>query len=416
MKYILLHKNIQVLKFEVKDDFHHLHIEDVYDENHIPIGLVDKKNKNIDDTKFSSWWKNRTIPSDRKNLEIALNLLKVHSKEELLNKTHCLNVTDHYWTQKENENLLWENVNFFDNKFDDSVGEFLLLKKERTFSQDSLNTPDLFTDGLLPKKWIYKQDGIYLLKGTDSTFQQEPFNEAVATYICQKLNIPHVKYDISVLENDNGEKDYFSLCKNFVTKDSEFITAYDIINTNKRLNHESIYQHFIRCCNSLGIKNFEEDLDKILCLDFIMANIDRHFRNFGFLRNPDTLEWQGLAPVFDTEKSLFLKKFTPKKTYPHIDIPAKPFKDNHAEQFNLLIKNNFLSLDFSKLKDLNTWVDNLLKNNIYISDERRDVIVSLLNNRVAAANYLITNDQKIQITKSKQKRQLDNLYSISIVY
>ena len=57
--------------------------------------------------------------------------------------------------------MLWENINFFDNKFDNTIGEFLLLKKERTFSQDSFNCPDFFTEGLLPKKWIYKNNEIY---------------------------------------------------------------------------------------------------------------------------------------------------------------------------------------------------------------------------------------------------------------
>lgn len=416
MEYTLLHKNIPVLKFIVKDDFHFFNIVEVYDEKHIPLGILNEKTKSIDNIKFSSWWKNRTIPSDRKNLDKALELLKVSSKEELLQKTHCLNVTDHYWVQKNNENLLWENINFFDNKFDNTIGEFLLLKKERTFSQDSFNCPDFFTEGLLPKKWIYKNNEIYLLKGTNSTFQQEPFNEAVTTYICQKLKIPHVKYDISVLINDDDEPEYYSLCKNFVNKENEFITAYDIVNTKKRLNNESVYQHFVKCCNLLGIKNFEKDLQQMMCLDFIMANTDRHLRNFGFLRNPDTLEWIGLAPVFDTEKSLFLNKPNPKKSYPHIKIKAKPFKDNQAEQMNLVIKNNIVSFDFSKLDELNIWFNDLLKKNIYISEERRDIIVSLLNNRIQAANYLISNNQKIPITKSKHRREIDNLHSISIIY
>ena len=110
MEYTLLHKNIPVLKFIVKDDFHFLNIVEVYDEKHIPLGILNEKTKSIDNIKFFSWWKNRTIPSDRKNLDKALELLKVSSKEELLQKTHCLNVTDHYWVQKNNENLLFGTI------------------------------------------------------------------------------------------------------------------------------------------------------------------------------------------------------------------------------------------------------------------------------------------------------------------
>jgi hypothetical protein len=39
-----------------------------------------------------------------------------------------------------------------------------------------------------------------------------------------------------------------------------------------------------------------------------MNNKDRHFTNFGALRNSDTLQYTGLAPIFDTGTSLFCKK------------------------------------------------------------------------------------------------------------
>ncbi len=43
----------------------------------------------------------------------------------------------------------------------------------------------------------------------------------------------------------------------------------------------------------------------MLTLDYIIANGDRHYNNFGFIRNAETLEWQGLAPIFDSGASLW---------------------------------------------------------------------------------------------------------------
>ena len=40
-----------------------------------------------------------------------------------------------------------------------------------------------------------------------------------------------------------------------------------------------------------------ERFNKMLKVDYIIANEDRHYNNFGFIRNADTLEWLGLAPV-----------------------------------------------------------------------------------------------------------------------
>lgn len=42
----------------------------------------------------------------------------------------------------------------------------------------------------------------------------------------------------------------------------------------------------------------------MLVLDYIIANEDRHFNNFGALRNAETLEWLGMAPIYDSGSSL----------------------------------------------------------------------------------------------------------------
>lgn len=44
----------------------------------------------------------------------------------------------------------------------------------------------------------------------------------------------------------------------------------------------------------------------IVC-DSIIANTDRHLRNFGFIRDIDTLEWR-FAPLFDSGNSLWYDK------------------------------------------------------------------------------------------------------------
>ena len=418
MIYFLMHKENPVLSFELSDDYSSILVSDVFNQKLVPVGINKEDYKTlsttVDEKKFFNWWKNRTIPTGRKNLERALKILKVSNVEQLIEKTHSLNLTDHYWIKKQNDNVKWKDVNYFDNDFDDTIGEFLLLDKERTFSEGTYNSPDLFTDGMLPKKWVKRNGEFFLLKGSDSAFQQEPFNEALASYICYKLNIHHAEYEVKELINDDDEKEFYSLCKNFVTKNTELISAYDISKIFKKTNNESVYQHFFRCCSTLGINDVEDDIQKMLVVDFIMANTDRHLRNFGFLRDSDSLEWIGLAPVYDTEKSLFLNKALPKKSYAAINIQARPFKDNQAEQFNLLNKSKLKELPFEKLKNAGKWFNELLKNNEYISAERRVVLCENLMNRISSIEYLIKNEQKIFISKGKPKRDLDLIQGISI--
>jgi len=46
----------------------------------------------------------------------------------------------------------------------------------------------------------------------------------------------------------------------------------------------------------------------MLVLDYLIANEDRHWGNFGAVRNAETLDWIGLAPVFDCGNSLWYNK------------------------------------------------------------------------------------------------------------
>ena len=61
--------------------------------------------------------------------------------------------------------------------------------------------------------------------------------------------------------------------------------------------------------------------------DFVLANRDRHYRNFGIVRNVETLEVTRVAPVFDTGSCLW-------SNAERLDAPidfeymAKPFKYN----------------------------------------------------------------------------------------
>ncbi|MEG0330589.1 MAG: HipA domain-containing protein [Longicatena sp.] len=52
------------------------------------------------------------------------------------------------------------------------------------------------------------------------------------------------------------------------------------------------------------MKDAREQLDNMLVVDYIMINEDRHLRNFGIIRNVETLEWIKVAPIYDTGQSL----------------------------------------------------------------------------------------------------------------
>jgi hypothetical protein len=95
--------------------------------------------------------------------------------------------------------------------------------------------------------------------------------------------------------------------------------------------YDSLYEPFIRCCEEMGIDDADVSIGKMLTVDYIIANEDRHFGNFGFIRNAETLEWMGLAPIYDSGSSLWYNS-------PRVgaEIWCKPFEHFPGNQMRLV--------------------------------------------------------------------------------
>ena len=107
-------------------------------------------------------------------------------------------------------------------------------------------------------------------------------------------------------------------------EDQELVPALHIIQNRKKPNTMNDYQFLVSCLESLGLREVEIGLSKMFTCDFIVGNYDRHYQNFGVIRNVETLEYTRLAPVFDTGNSLWcnVESLDVAKDY---DYLAKPF-------------------------------------------------------------------------------------------
>lgn len=395
MIYTLCHKNVPVLRFKlVEDDIRE--IISIENGKHIPTGLFYNYETELSDRQqFSNWWKSRSIPASRQNLKNALESLGDTTIDHMVAESFGLSLSDHYWAKPDTCDLTWEQVNFFQNEFSEDVGKALFgkLESSNTFNI-SLMSPDNTSDGWLKKRWIIQNGERVLIKGGSGLEQQEPFNEVLASEICKRLEIPHVEYFL--IKNEN---DYYSACKNFVSVNTEFVSAERIYKIEQFTGGIwDKYFHFNNCCKAAGINNyasFEKTICCMIVVDYIIANIDRHLGNFGFLRNPDTLEWLEPAPIFDTGSSLFYKTPTnllsDEKSVSSSEILARPFGYKQTDQIKLLpCKELCADLPLEKLNDISEWFENLLKQNERMSSERRSLLCKLLRERVKEAEKIIT--------------------------
>lgn len=355
MKCTLMHKRISVAEIELDDATGHIKkINKIIAEEHLPVGVTVKKGM-ADRATLNDWWTDRSIPASRSGIRDALETLDIKSTKMLLVRCYGLSLSDQYWIFPEGSNLTWDKVNFFENLFSDDIGDVLFGSKKKTNAFD-FSSPDNTSDGNLKKRWKIIDGRRCLVKGGSNPFRQQPFNEVIATAIMKRLGIPHVPYTVMW---DQGAP--YSVCEDFVTGDTELVPAWRIVQTQKKDNSTSVYQHFINCCEVLGIEGVVEFLDYMIVLDYIIANEDRHLNNFGALRNAETLEWIGMAPIYDSGSSLGYDK-TATQIRSGRDVICKPFKTNQEAQLKLV--SSFDWIDFDKLVD----VKNIIKE--IFSDER----------------------------------------------
>lgn len=177
-----------------------------------------------------------------------------------------------------------------------------------------------------------------LVKGGSGAIQQEPYNEVLASRLMERLGIPHVPYTLLVQE------DYpYSVCEDFITPQTELVTAWYVMQTRQKPNHVSVYRHYVDCCEALGVPGIVDALDRMIVVDYLIANEDRHQNNFGVIRNAETLEWIGAAPIYDSGSSLwFSKPLT--LISPTAKLTCKPFKNDHNEQIKLVTSFDWLDL------------------------------------------------------------------------
>ena len=387
---MLMHKKIAVAEIELDDASGFItKINSVYMPEHLPIGVPVKKG-NVDRAALNDWWTERSIPASRSGIRDALETLDITSTKMLLVRCYGLSLSDQYWICPEGINLTWDKINFFENTFSDDIGDVLFGAKKRENAFD-FSSPDNTSDGNLKKRWKIIDGKRCLVKGGSNPFRQQPFNEEIAAGIMERLNISHVPYTVMWKQGAP-----YSVCEDFITGDTELIPAWRILQTQKKDNSTSLYQHFVNCCEILGIKDVIPYLDRMIVLDYIIANEDRHLNNFGAIRNAETLKWIGMAPIYDSGSSLGYDKLA-NQIRSERDITCKPFKKHHEEQLKLV--SSFEWIDFEKLYDVKELIADTLmigEASDYIDEARVKAITDTVEKRIRQVSELAMSHTPMQ--------------------
>ena len=374
-KYLLKHKNHEVLEFEMDDEkYILLGINNILNRERLPFSLIYKDNMAHCIVQLNTWIKSRGLTESRKDLNEIKKLFRTNEKSELIVKSYGVNVTDHFWFHEKDINIKWENVNYFDNPFDEIIvgnnADFTIDRKVKTPS------PNFCVDGSIVKRWIINENGErVLLKGSRYGIMQEPFNEVIASKIMDEFKIEHVSYE------QKRTRDYipYSECKSMSDQNLEYINANWVLGLED-YGLKDTYDHYIEICGRHGINDVKERVDEMIAIDFIIGNDDRHKGNFGILRNADTLEWVKAAKIFDNGNSLFYDKSDYDIDNFGIDSLGKSFGGSNRLQLDVI--------------DYPEWYGNSAKNRITditgcclndnerLSSKRKDSIIKIVKERI----------------------------------
>ena len=324
-EYTLMHHDHPVMEVDVvtTGKMSAVKIPVIMDKERVPLPCQPLSGA-LQETALLKWALHRTIPDNRAGLTRLYLECGSMNKLDLSLMSYGVSLTDGYWFKPRDRYLSWKDVSFENCSYSYDVGNYII---HETDTIENWRSPDLTTNGRLPKIWRKNPDTnkLCLLKGGAAPLHMEPYNEFAASNLIKAMDIhiPYVKYSLVKI---NGKT--YSMCDSFLGENEEYITASEIIHSGIKPKDMDNKQYLKQRCKELDIKGYEYFLGKMGLIDYMLVNTDRHLGNYGFIRDIETLEYKGPAPIFDCGTSLWSTGVTvPVLSSKAINKEIRQFKD-----------------------------------------------------------------------------------------
>lgn len=283
-RYTMMNKNIPVLEVELREGefFSYIFTE---------VKWITPELKPFGYENFSKWLSYRKAPKHRKHIDRIIKELKISGDVGFIDVTNAASLNDTYWVRDEEKPKTWEDVSLYRNEFDILISEAAINGVNDSLSL-SRTSPELTTDGLFAKCWIKDDNDIYLIKRGSETYEREYLCEFYASQLANKFCKNAVKYDVVSFSDKPASK-----CKAFTSEDIGFVPMYRLTG--------HVEEKIKACLEKASEFGCEDDFRRMIILDALIFNEDRHLGNFGFIYDNNTLKIKDFAPVFDHNRSMF---------------------------------------------------------------------------------------------------------------
>lgn len=252
------------------------------------------------------------------------------------------------------------------------------------------------SNGVLSKGWYSVNGTMKLVKGNSfglakGTKGYEPFSEVMVSRLLDVMQIEHVHYGLDMASSYPQIKTY----------DCDWVCICDAIETQSQLIHFAGYADIESggICHDyftflLNHENLIHPIYKLMAIDAITGNSDRHLNNFDVL-------WDGqaasMAPIFDNGAALLsLVSYKDLRSEWNGCGPdkSKPFKRTHAEQIALFRKRfgNIKLTNKSKTTVYNEWHSKCREIFELLPESRVDSVCNYLMHRLQEYEWMLGGD------------------------
>ena len=296
------------------------------------IGLRERTPNRYD---LAAWIASRSIPDMRPNLAPVLRELAARHGIDLMFDSWGLNLSDQYWFKPVDIDVDWHDVNYFENGYEEALGETLLGGSAPAGNSTAriTHSPDTATPGMLSKTWIHRDGTNLLVKSGTGNENREPYNELLATKLLARL-LDDEDFVAYSLTERHGRA--YSTCPTFVTSETELIPAADVLTAFGVTEGRDLHRGYLEAGQALGVSNLGRAVSKMIVADHLMANFDRHTHNFGLMREVETLDRYRVAPLFDNGCGFYSRATTDELEHGRYLWEAHPFRPYPSQQLALV--------------------------------------------------------------------------------
>ena len=284
------------------------------------------------------WLEGRQASKHRDSIAKLLKEMGCLNLEGFLRTTRGLTLNDTFWVKETDSNLKWRDVSLYTNPFNEVISRIAFeggLYGRRFHS----TSPEFGVSGNYKKCWIRENNEIYLLKGGSTGAANaglEPFCEGLAAQVSTIFWPNALDYDIAKFKGHDVCK-----CKLFTDEDRGYISVLNVLGED--VSDNTVFEYF------KGIGH-EEDFRRMVVLDALILNQDRHRGNYGFLFDNNKIQIETAAPMFDHNLSLLV--YASESDLKNIDTYLRTLGPKIGEDFNEMAHMMLTSKIRSDLKNL----------------------------------------------------------------